>query len=124
MSVKLYTHTISDRRRSLLLPPLLADKRQRLTRLIFVTPGYRLIPETTAHSCVDDSVDAYNWVHSSLAQGLNIELALAPVYHSAGLSNGSHDDEWLAAKNWKLMSAENLTSDLQGASPGHAQELT
>ncbi|KAF4977437.1 hypothetical protein FDECE_18357 [Fusarium decemcellulare] len=33
---------------------------------IFVTPEYRLIPETTAHSSVDDAVDAYNWVRSSL----------------------------------------------------------
>lgn len=40
-----------------------------------MTPDYRLIPETTAHSSVDDCVDAYNWVHSSLAKELNIELA-------------------------------------------------
>jgi len=48
----------------------------------------------------------------------------APVNLAASLSNGSHDEEWLAANNWKLMSVEDMTSDLQGATPGHAQELT
>ncbi|KAM0421174.1 hypothetical protein ACHAPT_011066 [Fusarium lateritium] len=33
---------------------------------IFVTPEYRLIPETTAHSAVEDAADAYEWVRSSL----------------------------------------------------------
>ncbi|KAM5349799.1 hypothetical protein ACJ41O_006304 [Fusarium nematophilum] len=33
---------------------------------IFVTPEYRLIPETTAHAALEDAVDAYEWVRSSL----------------------------------------------------------
>ncbi|CAH0058333.1 unnamed protein product [Clonostachys solani] len=33
---------------------------------IFVTPEYRLIPESTAHASVEDAVDAYKWVRSSL----------------------------------------------------------
>lgn len=42
---------------------------------IFVTPDYRLIPETTAHSSVDDCVAAYNWVRSSLSHELDVQLA-------------------------------------------------
>ncbi|KAL2688980.1 hypothetical protein Neosp_003030 [[Neocosmospora] mangrovei] len=34
---------------------------------IFVTPEYRLIPETTAHSAVEDAADAYEWVRTSLS---------------------------------------------------------
>ncbi|KAH6871510.1 Alpha/Beta hydrolase protein [Thelonectria olida] len=33
---------------------------------IFVTPEYRLIPETTAHAALEDAVDAYEWTRSSL----------------------------------------------------------
>lgn len=35
---------------------------------IFVTPDYRLLPETTAQSSLEDAVDAYEWVLSSLPQ--------------------------------------------------------
>ncbi|RSL80989.1 hypothetical protein CEP51_006167 [Fusarium floridanum] len=33
---------------------------------IFVTPDYRLIPESTAHDAIEDAADAYKWVYSSL----------------------------------------------------------
>ncbi|KAH7010075.1 Alpha/Beta hydrolase protein [Ilyonectria destructans] len=35
---------------------------------IFVIPDYRLLPETTAHSSLQDAVDAYSWVLQSLPQ--------------------------------------------------------
>jgi hypothetical protein len=47
----------------------------------------------------------------------------APVNQPDGLLAGDHQPEFLAAENWKLMSASEMTSELQGASPGHAQEL-
>lgn len=33
---------------------------------IFITPDYRLVPETTAHAALEDAVDAYEWTRSSL----------------------------------------------------------
>jgi len=45
----------------------------------------------------------------------------APV---TNISDGNHNSGFLSAKNWKLMSAQDMTSDLQGANPGHSQELT
>ncbi|WJG37027.1 uncharacterized protein FOBCDRAFT_146923, partial [Fusarium oxysporum Fo47] len=39
-------------------------------RWIFVSPDYRLVPESTAHASLDDSIDAYNWVRSSLADAI------------------------------------------------------
>ncbi|KAM6520190.1 hypothetical protein FALCPG4_013743 [Fusarium falciforme] len=35
---------------------------------IFVTPDYRLMPESTAHDTIEDAADAYKWVHSSLPE--------------------------------------------------------
>ncbi|RSL58903.1 hypothetical protein CEP53_005994 [Fusarium sp. AF-6] len=32
----------------------------------FVTPDYRLMPESTAHDAIEDAADAYKWVYSSL----------------------------------------------------------
>ena len=54
---------------------------------IFVTPDYRLIPETTAHSCLDDAVDAYNWVLTKM--GAEIELDVGKVV-IAGSSAGGY----------------------------------
>ncbi|KAL2680383.1 hypothetical protein Neosp_007981 [[Neocosmospora] mangrovei] len=33
---------------------------------IFVTPDYRLMPESTAHDAIEDAADAYKWVYTSL----------------------------------------------------------
>lgn len=41
---------------------------------IFVTPDYRLLPESTAHDSVDDAIDAYTWVASCLGVELDIEI--------------------------------------------------
>ncbi|KAH7121726.1 Alpha/Beta hydrolase protein [Dactylonectria estremocensis] len=35
---------------------------------IYVTPDYRLIPETTAQSSLEDAIDAYEWVLNSLPE--------------------------------------------------------
>lgn len=52
---------------------------------------------------------------------------LRPFFKSitppSGLTAGEYDGEFLAASNWKLLSEDEMTSTLQGASPGHAQEL-
>ncbi|SPN98458.1 uncharacterized protein DNG_01502 [Cephalotrichum gorgonifer] len=37
---------------------------------ILVSPDYRLIPESTAQALLEDSIDAYNWVLSSLPSEL------------------------------------------------------
>ncbi|KAH7174766.1 Alpha/Beta hydrolase protein [Fusarium flagelliforme] len=54
---------------------------------IFVTPDYRLVPESTAHASLDDTVDAYNWVRSSLGDviGRRIDSVLV-----AGSSAGGY----------------------------------
>ncbi|KAF5022713.1 hypothetical protein F66182_5261 [Fusarium sp. NRRL 66182] len=54
---------------------------------IFVSPEYRLIPEATAHSSLDDAVDAYNWVQSSLADVLGRPISSVLV---AGSSAGGY----------------------------------
>ncbi|CAJ0544075.1 Ff.00g040700.m01.CDS01 [Fusarium sp. VM40] len=41
----------------------------------FVTPDYRLIPETTAHAALDDAVHAYEWVHSVLPGLLGCQVS-------------------------------------------------
>lgn len=56
---------------------------------IFVTPDYRLLPETTAHSSLDDVIDAYNWVVKFLHTELKVERGSVAV---AGSSAGG----WLA----------------------------
>ncbi|RAL15189.1 alpha/beta hydrolase [Aspergillus homomorphus CBS 101889] len=55
---------------------------------IFVTPDYRLLPETTAHDAVADAVDAYQWVRTSLASTLQ-HLSPGPVI-AAGASAGAY----------------------------------
>lgn len=52
-----------------------------------MTPEYRLIPETTAHSAVEDAADAYEWVRSSLP-GL-LGRPIGPVL-VAGSSAGAY----------------------------------
>ncbi|KAK5047196.1 hypothetical protein LTR84_006718 [Exophiala bonariae] len=52
---------------------------------IFVTPDYRLIPETTAHDSVEDAVDLYHWVSESLSSLIDRELGSVVV---AGSSAG------------------------------------
>ncbi|KAF4452595.1 arylacetamide deacetylase [Fusarium austroafricanum] len=37
---------------------------------VFISPEYRLVPESTAHASLDDCIDAYNWVYSSLSDTL------------------------------------------------------
>ncbi|KAF5669335.1 hsp70 [Fusarium circinatum] len=54
---------------------------------IFVSPDYRLVPESTAHVSLDDSIDAYNWVRSSLADALG--RPIGPVL-LAGSSAGGY----------------------------------
>lgn len=54
---------------------------------IFVTPDYRLIPESTAHKAVEDAADAYGWVCSTLP-GL-IERSISSVL-VAGSSAGAY----------------------------------
>ncbi|KIW99465.1 uncharacterized protein Z518_11204 [Rhinocladiella mackenziei CBS 650.93] len=54
---------------------------------IFVSPDYRLIPETTAQSSLEDAVDAYNWVMSSL--GREIDRNIGPIL-LAGSSAGGY----------------------------------
>ncbi|KAF9767220.1 hypothetical protein IL306_000231 [Fusarium sp. DS 682] len=53
---------------------------------IFVTPDYRLVPESTAHASLDDCVDAYNWVRSSLAD--TIGRPIGPVLLSGSSAGG------------------------------------
>ncbi|KAK7398524.1 hypothetical protein QQX98_012100 [Neonectria punicea] len=43
-------------------------------RWIFVSPDYRLMPESTAHDSVDDAADAYEWVSKRLSAELNISI--------------------------------------------------
>lgn len=53
---------------------------------IFVTPDYRLIPEKTAHASVEDAVDAYRWVLTSLSSHIGIDLG--PVIVSGSSAGG------------------------------------
>jgi acetyl esterase/lipase len=54
---------------------------------IFVTPNYRLIPESTAHDAVADALDAFLWVKTSLSRTLGVTVG--PVI-SAGSSAGAY----------------------------------
>ena len=54
---------------------------------IFVTPDYRLIPETTAHDSVQDAVDLYQWVLEVLPS--HIGMTFGPVF-MAGSSAGGY----------------------------------
>ncbi|KAJ4094238.1 hypothetical protein NW760_001694 [Fusarium oxysporum] len=55
-------------------------------RWIFVSPDYRLVPESTAHASLDDSIDAYNWVRSSLADAIGHPIG--PVLLSGSSAGG------------------------------------
>ena len=48
----------------------------------------------------------------------------APVKQLDPLSSSESMSEYLRADNWTLMTGEEITSELQGANPGHAQELS
>ncbi|KAJ4327701.1 hypothetical protein N0V84_001808 [Fusarium piperis] len=54
---------------------------------IFVTPDYRLMPESTAHSAIQDASDAYNWVYSSLPELLGRSVGSVLL---AGSSAGAY----------------------------------
>ncbi|ETS75582.1 hypothetical protein PFICI_12526 [Pestalotiopsis fici W106-1] len=54
---------------------------------IFVTPDYRLIPESTAQASVEDACDAYAWVLSNLARELDCKIASVLM---AGSSAGGY----------------------------------
>ncbi|KAJ9630094.1 hypothetical protein H2204_008749 [Knufia peltigerae] len=54
---------------------------------IFVTPDYRLIPETTAHSSLDDAVDAYNWVLTKMGGEIGLDIGRVVM---AGSSAGGY----------------------------------
>ncbi|KAL0940081.1 uncharacterized protein CTRU02_206691 [Colletotrichum truncatum] len=54
---------------------------------IFVTPDYRLMPESTAHSAVEDAADAYEWVLSTLPSQLGNKLGSVLM---AGSSAGGY----------------------------------
>ena len=56
---------------------------------IFATPDYRLLPETTAHSSVDDCVDAYKWISTSLSEHINVEVDSKSIF-VAGSSAGGY----------------------------------
>jgi hypothetical protein len=46
-----------------------------------------------------------------------------PVKQANSLTAGEYTPEFLQADNWKLKVGDEMTSDLHGSSPGHAQEL-
>lgn len=48
----------------------------------------------------------------------------APVNASKGVVAGEYSAEFLDPENWLLRTDDKMTSDLQGANPGHAQELS
>ncbi|KAH6900609.1 Alpha/Beta hydrolase protein [Thelonectria olida] len=54
---------------------------------IFVTPDYRLLPETTAQSTFDDAFDAYSWVLMGLCQRIGRQVGSVIV---AGSSAGGY----------------------------------
>lgn len=54
---------------------------------IFVTPDYRLMPESTAQASVEDAREAYAWVLSSLARELDCKVGSVLV---AGSSAGGY----------------------------------
>ncbi|KAH8880477.1 alpha/beta-hydrolase [Thozetella sp. PMI_491] len=54
---------------------------------IFVTPDYRLMPESTAQSSVEDAIDAYQWVLSALPQELGCDIGSVLM---AGSSAGAY----------------------------------
>ncbi|KAH6685924.1 Alpha/Beta hydrolase protein [Plectosphaerella plurivora] len=54
---------------------------------VFVSPEYRLLPETTAHAAVEDAVDAYDWVLESLSSLL--DRPIGPIL-VAGSSAGGY----------------------------------
>ncbi|KAI0528459.1 alpha/beta-hydrolase [Xylaria digitata] len=56
-------------------------------RWIFVSPDYRLMPESTAHEAVDDALDSYSWVLDKLSSVLG--TAIGPVV-LAGSSAGAY----------------------------------
>lgn len=54
---------------------------------IFVTPDYRLLPESTAQASVADARDAYEWILSSLGQELDCKIGAVLM---AGSSAGGY----------------------------------
>ncbi|KAJ0329397.1 hypothetical protein COL5a_003953 [Colletotrichum fioriniae] len=54
---------------------------------VFVTPEYRLMPESTAHASVEDAADAYKWAWSSLPEILGRPVGSLLV---AGSSAGGY----------------------------------
>lgn len=46
-----------------------------------------------------------------------------PTKAASGLVSGEYSSDYLDADNWELISHEDMSTDLQGANPGHAQEL-
>ena len=54
---------------------------------IFVSPDYRLIPESTAQASVEDAIDAYQWVLSRLPSDLDCNVASVLM---AGSSAGGY----------------------------------
>ncbi|KAJ4155492.1 hypothetical protein LMH87_000732 [Akanthomyces muscarius] len=49
-------------------------------------------------------------------------VLLRPFFEAVNKKKG--DEGYLDESNWEFVGAEGMTSDLQGASPGHGQELT
>ncbi|KAM0246452.1 hypothetical protein ACHAP5_004767 [Fusarium lateritium] len=56
-------------------------------KYIFVSPEYKLVPESSAHASLDDSVDAYNWVRSSLSDVIGRRISSVLL---AGSSAGGY----------------------------------
>ncbi|KAF2152220.1 DUF1479 domain protein [Myriangium duriaei CBS 260.36] len=46
-----------------------------------------------------------------------------PVQKPQSLMAGQHDSSFLDASNWRMKDLDKMTPELQGANPGHAQEL-
>ncbi|OAA70781.1 DUF1479 domain protein [Akanthomyces lecanii RCEF 1005] len=51
-----------------------------------------------------------------------VYVLLRPFFEAVNKKKG--DEGYLDESNWEFVGAEGMTSDLQGASPGHGQELT
>jgi hypothetical protein len=47
-----------------------------------------------------------------------------PIKEAADVAQSNSNAEFLAPENWVFTGGADMTSDLQGASPGHAQEVT
>jgi acetyl esterase/lipase len=83
---------------------------------IFISPEYRLMPESTAHKSLEDASDAYQWVLSILPQELGCELGTVLM---AGTSAGAYLALATAACNQVQPGALLLIYDMLDATGTH-----